>query len=143
MSLIKRSDWPSLLRDSWLSDFFDNDRYFDSDLLQRSVPAVNIVEKDKVFEIELAAPGLNKKDFDITVDKGVLTISAEKETQKEEKEENFTRKEFNYQTFSRSFALPEYVSDENIKANYENGILKLEVVKKVPAKAPKKAIEVS
>jgi HSP20 family protein len=143
MKLIKRSDWPSLLRDSWLSDFFDNDRFFDSDLMQRSIPAVNIVEKDNAFEIEVAAPGLEKKDFNITVENGVLTISAEKEIEKEEKEETFTRKEFNYTSFSRSFALPEYVSDESIKATYENGILKLMVGKKTHAKPLQKAIEVS
>ena len=143
MSLVKRSDWPSLLRDSWLSDFFDNDRFFDSDLMQKSVPAVNIVEKDNAFEIELAAPGLEKKDFKVTVDRGVLTISAEKEMKKEEKEDNYTRKEFNYTSFSRSFALPESVTDESIKANYQNGILKLSVAKKTPVKQAKKAIEIS
>lgn len=143
MSLMKRSDWPSLLRDSWLSDFFDNDRFFDSDLMQRSVPSVNIVERDNVFEIELAAPGLEKDDFKVTVDRGVLTISAEKEMKKETTEENYTRKEFNYTNFSRSFALPDNVSDEDIKGNYENGILKLSVKKNTPAKAAKKAIRIS
>lgn len=143
MSLMKRSDWPSLLRDSWLSDFFDNDRFFDSDLMQRSVPSVNIVERDNVFEIELAAPGLEKEDFKVTVDRGVLTISAEKEMKKETTEENYTRKEFNYTNFSRSFALPDNVSDEDIKGNYENGILKLSVKKNTPAKAAKKAIRIS
>ena len=143
MALIKRSDWPSLLRDSWLSDFFDGDRFFDSDMMQRSIPAVNIVEKDDAFEIEVAAPGLEKKDFKVTVDKGVLTISAEKETRTEQKENNYTRKEFNYSNFSRSFALPETVSDEDIKGNYQDGVLKLSVKKKTPAKQAKKAIEIS
>ena|SRR5690606_5132075 len=143
MSLIKRSDWPSLLRDSWLSDFFDNDRFFDSDLTKRSVPSVNILEKDKAFEIELAAPGLEKEDFKVTVDNGVLTISADKEEKKEEKENNYTRKEFSYTSFSRSFALPENVSDEDIKGNYQDGVLKLSIKKKTPAKVAKKAIEMS
>lgn len=143
MALIKRSDWPSLLRDSWLSDFFDRDRFFDSDLMQKSVPAVNIVEQDNAFEIELAAPGLEKKDFKVTVEKGVLTISAEKEMKSEENDDNYTRKEFNYTSFSRSFALPENVSDEDIKGNYQNGVLKLSIKKKTPTKAAKKAIEIS
>lgn len=143
MALIKRSDWPSLLRDSWLSDFFDGDRFFDSDAMQKSMPAVNIVENDDAFEIEVAAPGLEKKDFKVTVDKGVLTISAEKETRKEEKENNYTRKEFNYSSFSRSFALPDTVSDEDIKGNYQNGVLKLSVKKKAITKQAKKAIEIS
>jgi HSP20 family protein len=73
----------------------------------------------------------------------VLTISAEKEMKKEEKEDNYTRKEFNYTSFSRSFALPESVTDESIKANYENGILRLSVAKKTPVKQAKKAIEIS
>lgn len=143
MSLIKRSDWPSLLRDSWLSDFFDNDRFFDSDLTKRSVPSVNILEKDKSFEVELAAPGLEKEDFKVTVDNGVLTISADKEEKKEEKENNYTRKEFSYTSFSRSFALPENVSDEDIKGNYQDGVLKLSIKRKTPAKVAKKAIEIS
>lgn len=143
MALIKRSDWPSLLRDSWLSDFFDRDRFFDSDLMQKSVPAVNIVEQDNSFEIELAAPGLEKKDFKVTVEKGVLTISAEKEMRNEEQDNNYTRKEFNYTSFSRSFALPENVSDEDIKGNYQHGVLKLSIKKKTPTKAAKKAIEIS
>src|SRR5690606_30993702 len=143
MALIKRSDWPSLLRDSWLSDSFDGDRFFDSDMMQRTIPAVNIQAKDDSFEIELAAPGLEKKDFKVTIDRGVLTISAAREGRKEEKEKNYTREEFNYTTFSRSFALPETVSDEDIKGNYKDGVLKLSVKKKAPAKQEKKAIEIS
>ena len=69
MSLIKKSDWPSLVNGSWLSNFIDNDRFFDSDWLKKhSVPAVNVKESDKGFEIEVAAPGLTKKDFNISVD---------------------------------------------------------------------------
>jgi HSP20 family protein len=143
MSLIKRSDWPSLIRDNWLSDFFDSDRFFDSDMMQRTVPAVNVIEKEKTFEIELAAPGLEKKDFNVVVDKGVLTISVEKEMKKEVKEENYTRKEFNYTTFSRSFALPENVNEDGIKATYDDGVLRLTVVKKVATTVPKKAIQVA
>src|SRR5690606_32503121 len=125
MALIKRSDWPSLLRDSWLSDFFDGDRFFDSDMMQRTIPAVNIQEKDDSFEIELAAPGLEKKDFKVTVDRGVLTISAEKEARKEEKEKNYTRKEFNYTTFSRSFALPRSEEHTSELQSRENLVCRL------------------
>lgn len=118
MALVKRSEWPSLLSGAWLSDFFDNDRFFDSDWLKRqSVPAVNVKESEKEFEIEMAAPGLSKKDFNITVVKGILTISSEKEEEREEKEKDYTRREFSYNAFSRSFTLPEYVSEDDIKAN--------------------------
>ncbi|HEX5169304.1 MAG TPA: Hsp20/alpha crystallin family protein [Cyclobacteriaceae bacterium] len=143
MTLVKRSDWPSLVRDSWLSDFFDGNRFLDSDIMQRSVPAVNVVEKDNLFEIELAAPGLNKKDFNVTVDKGVLTISAQKEDSKEDKGKNFTRREFSFTSFSRSFALPENVNEEDIKAHYEDGILQLQILKKTPTRQVKKAIQIS
>lgn len=144
MTLIKRSDWPSLVNGSWLSDFFDNDRFFDSEGLRRqSMPSVNVKESDKGFEIEVAAPGLNKKDFSINVDNGVLTISSEKKEEKEEKEKDFTRREFSYSSFSRSFTLPENVNEDDIKAAYEDGILKLNVAKKnVTVSKTKKAIEV-
>lgn len=144
MSLIKKTDWPSLLNGSVLSDFFDNDRFFDADWLRKqSVPAVNVKESEKAFEIELAAPGLTKKDFEISVDNGMLTISSEKREEKEEKERNYTRKEFSYSSFSRSFTLPENVNEEDVKAYYEDGILKLQIAKKaMGVTKPKKAIEV-
>jgi len=144
MSLIKKSDWPSLVNGSWLSNFIDNDRFFDSDWLKKhSVPAVNVKESEKGFEIEVAAPGLTKKDFNISVDDRVLTISSEKKEEKEEKEKDYTRKEFNYSSFNRSFALPENVNEEDIKAQYEDGVLKLSLSKKAIAQAKaKKAIEV-
>ena len=130
MALIKKSDWPSLINGSWLSDFFDNDRLFDSELMKNSVPAVNVKEYDKGFDIEVAAPGLEKKDFSISIDRRVLTISSEKKEEKEEKEKGYTRKEFNFSSFSRSFALPENVSEDDVKANYEGGVLKLSLAKK-------------
>ena len=144
MSLMKRSEWPLLANGPWLSDFFDNDRYFDSDWLKKqSVPAVNVKETDKYFEIEVAAPGLTKKDFKITVDNGVLTISSEKEEEKEQKEKDYTRREFSYSAFSRSFTLPENVNEEDVKATYLDGILKLNVAKKsITVSKAKKAIEV-
>lgn len=144
MSLIKKNEWPSLLNGSVLSDFFDNDRFFDADWLRRqSVPAVNVKESEKTFEIEVAAPGLTKKDFEISVDNGVLTISSEKREEKEENDKNYTRKEFSYSSFNRSFALPENTNEEDVKAYYEDGILKLHVAKKVMGiTKPKKAVEV-
>jgi len=144
MSIIKRSEWPSLMNGSWLSDFFDNDRFFDSDWVKKqSIPAVNVKESDKGFEIEVAAPGLTKKDFNITVENRVLTISSEKEEEKEMNEKEYTRREFSYTSFSRSFTLPENVSEENVNAAYEDGVLKLQINKKaLPKEKVKKAIEV-
>jgi HSP20 family protein len=144
MSLIKRSEWPLLGNGSWLSDFFDNEKFFDSDWLKRSLlPAVNVKETEQSYEIDVAAPGRSKKDFNISAENGVLTISYEKKEEKEQKEKEYTRKEFSYSSFSRSFTLPENVNEENIKANYADGILKLELAKKVISQPKaKKAIEV-
>jgi HSP20 family protein len=145
MTLMKKSDWPSLMNGSWLSDFFDNDRFFDSDWMKKqSVPAVNVKENEKGFDIELAAPGLSKNDFKITVDNRVLTISSEKQEEKEQKEKEYTRKEFSYSSFSRSFALPENVNEDGIKATYDNGLLKVSLLKKaLQQEKSHKAIAVS
>ncbi|MBL0741050.1 Hsp20/alpha crystallin family protein [Chryseolinea sp. Jin1] len=107
------------------------------------MPAVNVRETDKSFDVEVAAPGLSKKDFKITSENGLLTISSEKKEEKEEKENDYTRKEFNYSTFSRTFTLPENINEDDIKATYEDGILKLKLSKKMISQ-PKaqKAIEV-
>lgn len=144
MSLIKRSEWPLLGSGSWLSNFFDNDKFFDSDWMKKlSMPAVNVKETEKAFELEVAAPGLSKKDFMVTAEGGVLTVSSESKQEKEEKEKDYTRKEFSYSSFSRSFTLPENVNEEDIKASYEDGILKLSIAKKVISQSKtKKAIEV-
>lgn len=142
MTLMKKNLFPSLFNEGWLTDFFDNDRFFDADWMKRTqiVPAVNVVEKEKEFEIELAAPGLTKKDFNITVENGILTIAVEKEMEKEEKEKNFTRKEYNYTNFTRSFNLPENVKFDKVDAWYENGILRMVLPKEVDVKIKPKAI---
>ena len=145
MTLIKRSNWPALMNDNWLTDFFDNNRFFDADWMKRfqEIPAVNVKEKNKEFLIELAAPGLKKKDFEITVENGILTIMAERNEEKEQKDENFTRKEFSYENFTRSFTLPENVNPEKVDAHYEDGILMLTIAKKeVVAEKKPKAIAV-
>ena len=105
---------------------------------------VDIKENKKEFNIEFAAPGFTKKDFKIDVDQDVLTISAEKEHEEQEENENFTRKEFSYNSFSRSFTLPQTVSGEKIDAHYNDGILKLSVPKKEASKTlPKKEIKIA
>ena len=148
MTLMKKANLPFFRNEKWMTDFFDTDRFFDSDWMKPfavpTLPAVNIIEEEKEFLIELAAPGMSKKDFHIEVENGMLTISAEKEMEKEDEKKNFTRKEYSFAQFSRSFTLPENVSDEKIKAHYEDGILKLQVAKKEAAKLPvKKEITVA
>ncbi|MCB0660479.1 MAG: Hsp20/alpha crystallin family protein, partial [Saprospiraceae bacterium] len=92
-------------------------------------PSVNIIEKENAFLLELAVPGLEKSDFNINVEKGQLIISAEKESKKIEENEKWTRKEFNYGKFSRSFTLGDQVNPEAITAEYQNGILTVSVAK--------------
>lgn len=108
-----------------------------------SQPSVNIKETAEDFKIEVAAPGLEKNDFKLTMDKDRLTISAQKEEKKVEEGENFTRKEFSFNSFSRSFDLPDTIQADGILANYENGILNITLPKKPEAKPqPAKQIEI-
>jgi HSP20 family protein len=106
------------------------------------VPAVNISESEKSFKVEMAAPGLDKSDFKINVDKNLITISAEKKEESVSEEKLYSKKEFNYSSFSRSFTLPETVDYSNIEAAYEGGILILTVGKKEDAIIAKRLIEV-
>ena len=108
------------------NEWFD-DRSFFGKIMK--VPAVNVVETKDFFMVSLAVPGLKKNDFKIDIEGNMLTISSEKEEEKEEKDLRFTRKEFNYLSFSRSFTLPEEVKREKIEAIYEDGILKLTLPK--------------
>ena len=98
------------------------------------LPAVNVKETDKTYEINLAAPGLEKTDFKIDLNGNMITISAEKEKTEEEKEDGFTRKEYNFNSFSRSFTLPEDTVADKIDAKYVNGELRLSLPKKEGAK---------
>lgn len=99
-----------------------------------TVPAVNVSEDEKSFKLSLAAPGLNKDDFNVHIDGNMLTISCEKEEKKEVKDEKMTRKEYNFSSFSRNFTVPEDVEMEKIAATYENGVLHLMLPKKEEAK---------
>ena len=101
-----------------------------------NIPAVNITEHKNEYRVSLAVPGLKKDDFNIAVEGNMLTISSEKEENKEEKDERFTRKEYNYSSFSRSFTLPEQINREKIEAKYEDGVLKLSLPSKAQAKMP-------
>lgn len=128
----------------FVNTVFDNlfNDNFISDRLVSRVPAVNISESEKSFNIEMAAPGLDKSDFKINVDKNLITISAEKKEEQVSEEKLYSKKEFNYSSFSRSFTLPETVDYSNIEAAYEGGILILTVGKKEDAIIAKRLIEV-
>ena len=99
-----------------------------------TVPAVNITDNRDAYKVSLAVPGLKKDDFKIDVDGNILTISSEKEENNEEKDARFTRREYSYSSFSRSFTLPEEVNREKIEATYEDGVLKLNLPKKEEVK---------
>ena len=128
---------------SLFDDFFKpwNEWFDDSRFLYRmlTVPPVNIVENENEFIVSMSIPGFKKEDFKIDLDGNMLTIKSEKEETEEEKELKFTRKEYMYSSFSRSFTMPEEIYKEKIEAKYENGILKLflprkEETKKIIAK---------
>jgi HSP20 family protein len=97
---------------------------------QSLMPNVNIIENEKAFMIELAAPGLNKEDLNIHLEKNIMTISAEKKADKEANNGNYLKREFSYNSFKRSFNVPEHIEANNIKAKYENGVLNIELPKK-------------
>lgn len=121
---------------SIFDEFFDSPLEKISDRLSKRTtePAVNIKETENAYELELAVPGLNKEDFNINLEDNHLTISVESSEEKVEETKNYTRKEFNYSTFRRSFVLPENLVDrEQISAKYENGILYVNVPKREEA----------
>ena len=137
MNLIKRQNPVST---SLIDDLFINQ---DWNHISATLPAANIIEADDHFNIELAAPGKKKSDFTIKLDEGVLTISSETETKSTEKDDNFTRKEFGYSSFKRSFNIPETISDDKISASYKEGILTVSLPKKEEAlPQPKKLISI-
>ena len=109
------------------------------------MPSVNVVETNDEFLIEVAAPGYNKDEFNIELDDDVLVLSTEIEKEKELKEgERFTKREFSYHSFKRSFTLPELVEKDQINAKYENGILFVSIPKKEEAKpTPARNIKVA
>jgi HSP20 family protein len=140
---------------SFTNDFFNTERLFNPSILDFDgglldlgnsfpIPDANISENDKDYTIELAAPGLEKKDFIVEVQDGVLNISAEKEEEKTEEDKNYKRREFSYDSFSRSFTLPENCVPDKIDAKYENGVLHLSLPKKeVTISKPAKQIKVA
>jgi HSP20 family protein len=144
MALVRyQNQLPSILdrifsneMDGWNRNNFSN--------TNTTLPSVNIKENTDAFYVEVAAPGFEKSDFKIEIDNDMLTISSEKTINEEVKEdERITKSEFSYQSFTRSFTLPELVEDDKITAKYNNGILSLTIPKKEEAKPkPVKQIEI-
>ena len=146
MSLIKFNKrnrlhpWTNEGLKSFLSDddFFKNDFFLEEDSM---MPAMNVIEHDNDFEIEFAAPGFTKKDFEVTIDDNVLNIRGEKKKEHEEKDEDYKRREFSYSSFKRSLTLPKSINmDQDVKAKYRDGILKLNLKKKEETKDQSKRV---
>ena len=138
MTLIKSNfpwnDLSDLFDDRWLKTRFANGDWS---------PAVNVIDNANNYEIEVAAPGIKKEDFKVHIEKGLLTISGQTDNEKEEKNKNYTRKEFSSKSFTRSFTLPENINEEAVNAKYDNGVLKLTLTKKIKVDPKKKEISVS
>jgi len=144
MSLMRFSNsYPSLFDRFFENDWFDwGTRNYST--TNTTLPSVNIRESNEEFQVEVAAPGLEKDDFRIELNHDLLTISSEKKVENETKEGiQFTRKEFSYQSFCRSFTLPNSADSENIAARYDKGILSVVIPKKEEAKPrPARKIDV-
>ena len=149
MSLInfnnRRFPWFNNELSSWIdSDLFDEDLFSNGN--GKKIPAMNIKENKNDFEVELSVPGFQKKEIEVALENDQLIVSAEKSAKDiQENENGYTRKEFSYNSFERRMKLPERVDEKkDVKANYDNGILKLKLHKKEAAKIPpKKMIQIA
>lgn len=140
MTILKKRTEPNFVNffDDMFDDFFAPEPTFRK---RANTPAVNVKESDNGYDIEVAAPGYNKDDFDISVDHNILTIKAEMEDKQED--EKMQRKEFHYASFQRSFTLPENVNEDKIDAKYKDGILHINVpVSKKQEQEQKKTIKI-
>lgn len=128
---------PQAFQGLWGNDFLEG--LFDEDA--PAMPAVNVVEKENEFAVDLSVPGFDKDDIDIEIDKNQLTISASNESKNEEKDDKdrVVRREFSASSFERSFVLPDNIDTEKISARQENGILKLSLPKR--QNAPEDAVK--
>jgi HSP20 family protein len=140
MNLVRRtSPWfPSLLE-----DFLTRDFGIEHPTRTIDVPSVNIIEKSEGFALDLAAPGKKREDFQVEVDNHVLAISTENQSTQESTDVDYSRREFSYDAFQRSFRLPKTVDTTKIKASYDNGLLHISIPKRKEAiPEPKKYVEI-
>ncbi|MFD0964695.1 Hsp20/alpha crystallin family protein [Pseudofulvibacter geojedonensis] len=132
---------------NWLDDIFNRDlpSVFTSNFNTGiTLPKVNIKETADAFMVEMAVPGLKKSDFHLDLDNQVLSISTQTKQENEHQKDNYTRREFGYSSFKRTFTLPESVNEEKINANYKDGILSILLPKKEEAKQkPPRTIKIS
>jgi HSP20 family protein len=118
-----------------------NDTFL-SDRMVTRVPAVNISESENNYHVELAAPGLKKEDFKLNLDDNTLTISVEQSSDHQDNQKNYSKREYSYSSFVRSFTLPESADDSQIDATYTDGVLRIDIAKREEAKAVRRQIEI-
>ena len=143
MNLVKRNGNTNGLFPSVMDELF-KDMLGGTQYINRMVPPVNIKETENAYHVELMAPGMKKEDFNIELDNELLTISSETKSESSTQEEGkYTRREFSHSSFRRTFTLPETVKEEDIKASYQDGILRIDLPKKEEAlPKPKRLIEI-
>jgi HSP20 family protein len=118
-----------------------NDSFFNDRLTSR-VPAVNISESENNFHVELAAPGLKKEDFKLSLDRNQLSVSVETSMENEDTQKNYSKREYSYCSFVRSFTLPDSADDNKIEAAYQDGILRIDIAKREEAKMVGRQIDI-
>jgi HSP20 family protein len=126
------------------NDVFDsilNDTFFNDRMVTR-VPAANISESADHYHVELAAPGLKKEEFKISLDRNVLNVSVEQQRDNRDEQKNYSKREFSYSSFVRSFTLPDSANAESIEAVYSDGVLKIDIAKREEAKMVRRQIEI-
>jgi len=126
------------------NDVFDsifNDTFFNDRMIAR-VPAVNISESENNYHVELAAPGLTKEDFKLNLDRDQLSISVETSVEHQDNQKNYSKREYSYGSFVRSFTLPETADYNQIEAAYQDGILRIDIAKREEAKIVRRQIDI-
>lgn len=118
-----------------------NDTFFNDRMITR-VPAVNISESENSYHVELAAPGLKKEDFKLNLERNQLTISVEQQSEQNDSQKSYNKREFSYSSFVRSFTLPDSADHSQIDASYTDGILCIDIAKREEAKAVRRQIEI-
>ena len=144
MTLVKFNDNRNKTLLPGFSDVFDsilNDTFFSDRMITR-VPAVNISESENNYHVELAAPGLKKEDFKLNLERNQLIISVEQSLDHQDNQKNYSKREYSYSSFVRSFTLPESADDGQIEASYTDGILRIDIAKREEAKAVRRQIEI-
>jgi HSP20 family protein len=144
MNMVKFNDGNRSLLNPGFNDIFEsffNDSFL-SDRMMSRIPAVNVGETDREYQIEMAAPGLKKEDFKLSLDRNLLHIAVEKKDEHAENNKHYNKREYNYTSFVRTFALPDSADDARIDAEYHDGVLKINVAKKEEAKIASRQIAI-